>query len=100
MTKAEKEWLDAITRLGCVCCYLQGRYAVPAEPHHLLSGGRRIGHLASIPLCQPHHRAGRRDTQFVSRHPWKVEFEKRYGKESELLAKTRELVREREAMTV
>lgn len=92
MTKAEIEWLDTIVRFGCIVCHLAGRPGTPSEPHHLLSGGRRIGHLVTIPLCYDHHRSGRRDTQFVSYHPWKAEFERRYGKGTELLGKTRGLV--------
>ncbi|MGP1667686.1 MAG: Ref family recombination enhancement nuclease, partial [Rhodanobacter sp.] len=58
-TNAEQSWMDAISRLGCVVCHIQGYPNTPAEIHHMLSGGRRIGHLWTIPLCAPgHHRYG------------------------------------------
>jgi hypothetical protein len=91
-TKAEREWLNAITRIGCIVCRLQGLGATPAEPHHLLSGGRRMGHLFSIPLCYLHHRGGRNDDEVVSASQNKRRFEARYGSELELLERTRELV--------
>lgn len=60
-TKAENTHIDAITRAGCVCCIAKGYPHDPdgqrVEAHHLLSGGIRIGHSATIGLCQWHHRA-------------------------------------------
>lgn len=92
MTKAERAWCDAITRLGCIVCLIEGRGATPAEPHHMLSGGRRMGHLFTIPLCYQHHRAGRDDAEVTSRDHNQRRFEARYGTEQSLLEKTRELV--------
>lgn len=97
MTNAESEWMDAICELGCIVCRQFGKTFSPAEPHHLLSGGRRIGHLQTIPLCDRHHRSGVNNAGWVSRHPWRTEFVLRYGSEEFLLAKTKELV---EAMKV
>ena len=92
MTKAEREYLDAIVQLGCCVCVREGRGATPGEPHHLLDGGRRIGHLFAICLCPTHHRSGIRNQQAVSRHPHRIVFEARYGTELELLQWTREMV--------
>jgi len=89
MNIAERNWLDAICRLGCCVCLREGRGATPGEPHHLLIGSRRIGDLNTIPLCQTHHRSGLKTQDFVSRHPWRTEFERRYGTERELLDWTR-----------
>jgi len=93
MTNAERKWFDEITQLGCIIDRLQSGAFVPPERHHLLKGGKRIGHVDSIPLCAAHHRSGRKDDACVSRHPWKRAFEKRYGTEEFLLEKTRELVK-------
>jgi hypothetical protein len=91
--KAEKAWLDASVRLGCIVCRLQGLGATPAEPHHLLlKSGRRMGHLFTIPLCPAHHRGQRNDEGCTSRHPYRAQFEARYGTEAVLLERTRELV--------
>ena len=99
MTKAEKAWLSRITQLGYICCHLQGRGYVPAEVHHILSGGRRIGHLATLGLCSPgHHRNARAGTGEISRHPTKAQFESRYGTEAELLEKTQQLLAIREEL--
>ena len=91
-TKAEKHWMDSICQLGCIVCILTGKGKSPAEPHHMLSGGRRMGHMFTIPLCPTHHRSGRDDDEVTSRDQSQRRFEKRYGTEQYLLAKTREFV--------
>lgn len=57
-TKAEQARFDAMKEQGiCIACYLRGeRRPQPIEIHHLLSGNRRIGHMATVSLCQWHHR--------------------------------------------
>ena len=99
MTKAEKAWISRITQLGCIVCAIQGRGFVQPEVHHILSGGRRIGHLETLPLCSPgHHRNAQAWTGEVSRHPTKAQFEERYGTEAELLEKTLQLLAIREEL--
>lgn len=90
--------MDAITQLGCICCRTEGHYS-PAEVHHMLSGGRRMGHLYTLPLCYLHHRSGRNDAWIVSRDHSQRRFEARYGKEMDLLTKVQELVAVRTALT-
>ena len=90
MTAAEQKWLDTITDLGCIVCRTLGCGYVPAEPHHLLRGGRRIGHESTIPLCPPHHRTGQGEA--IARHPNKARFEAAYGSETDLLTLTRNTV--------
>lgn len=92
MTKSEQKWCDSVRQLGCIVCRNEGRGYVPCSVHHILSGGRRIGHHHVIGLCPTHHQSGLNNDQFVSRHPFRRAFEKRYGTEDELLAQTRELV--------
>ncbi len=53
--KAERERMEMLGRFGCIACLLEGRY-LWADVHHLLRGGKRIGHHATIPLCPWHHR--------------------------------------------
>lgn len=55
-TKYEAERIEAMLRLGCVCCATLGIFHV-AECHHILDGGVRMGHWFSLPLCPGHHRA-------------------------------------------
>lgn len=92
-TKAEKQWMDAITQMGCVVCYMRGFPGMPAVPHHMLDdGGRRIGHFWTIPLCAGHHQYPEKGSGKISRHPNKARFEAAYGTEEELLAETRAIV--------
>ena len=82
--------MDWICQQGCAIC------RSPAEPHHLLSGGRQIDDLHTIPLCPLHHRSHRNDEVATSRHPWKRAWEKRYHTtEGEILTRLRRVYRER-----
>ena len=65
---------------------------MPCEVHHLLRNGKRIDDLHTIGLCPSHHRQGLNHPHFVSRHPWRREFEKRYGSEMEMLEITKKLI--------
>lgn len=95
-TKAEREWMDAITEIGCIACLCMGYSGVPGAVHHLKSGGRRIDHLHTICLCDPgHHQNPPAGSGKVPRHPFKARFEDEYGTEEELLRKTRALVEAR-----
>ena len=97
MTHAEQSWMDAISRLGCVVCHLAGHPGTPAVVHHLLSGGRRIGHLSTIPLCEPgHHQYPPKGSGKIARHPTRVAFVLAYGGEEYLLAESRRLVAEQQ----
>ncbi len=104
MTKLEKKWLNAIGELGCIACLVDNLCTpanpTPAEPHHLLDGGRRRGHLFTIPLCPPHHRAGEHNPHYTSRDQCRRRFEARYGTEESLLQRTRSLVEQKFGFTV
>lgn len=90
--REETRWMNAVKRLGCIVCRVMGTFGTPCEVHHILKNGRRVSHLQSIGLCPAHHRAGVNASWAVSRHPWRREFEARYGSEQRLLEETRELV--------
>ena len=49
-----------------------------------------MGDLFTLPLCPGHHRSGRLDALFVSRHPWKARWTKLFGSELALLEKLKE----------
>jgi hypothetical protein len=91
MTKAQKAFQDRVRALGCIVCHGEGVDS-PCDLHHLLRGSRRIGEDSVIGLCPMHHRSGVNTDEFVSRHPWRREFERRYGNEFQLLEKTLELI--------
>ena len=93
MTKDEAIFQGKLRALGCIVCRLHlCQHEVPASIHHLLRGGRRIDEWHVLGLCHFHHQGGCKNEKYVSRHPWKKEFEKRYGTEMQLLAKTKELI--------
>lgn len=62
-TAAESARIVLVKKLGCICCMLNMQFWMPVpyrgacEAHHLLSGGRRRGHLFTIGLCRWHHQA-------------------------------------------
>jgi hypothetical protein len=84
-TVEERRWLDAIVDHGCVACWLDGHESRPTAVHHILRGGHRIGHLFTLPLCEPGHHQGGQPLGLISRHPDKTIFEAHYGTETYLL---------------
>lgn len=88
-TAEERRWMDFIVGYGCIACRLDGwqSQGLPCAVHHIVDGGRRLGHLFTLPLCDPgHHQNGERfGIGIVSRHPWKARFEEKYGTEQQLL---------------
>lgn len=100
MNKAERAFQDALRELGCIACIVSRGEPSPSEIHHMLRGGRRMGEMFVLPLCFLHHRAGRDDSEAVSRDHNQRRFEARYGTEAELLAKCRQLVAEQRGLRV
>jgi hypothetical protein len=92
-TKEEKRWMNDLVEVGCIVCRLNGVYS-PPDIHHVLRAGKRQSHLFTIPLCPIHHRSGNNNEIATSRHPYKREFERRYGTENELLEQTKLFVNE------
>jgi len=99
-TAEERRWMDAITSYGCIACRIDGRGFVPAAVHHILRGGQRIGHLFTLPLCDPGHHQNGQMLGVVSRHPWKTRFEAIYGAELDLLAELQQALRPTPAHSV
>lgn len=57
-TKAEAKRMDTIKEMAiCMCCRQRKLLASYVEVHHLLSGGKRMGHMFTVGLCVWHHRA-------------------------------------------
>ena len=83
-TKLEREHLDKVSQLGCICC------GAIAEIHHIrdkVGMGRRSSHFETLPLCPIHHRLGK-----DSIHLGKKNFIKKFKNERELLKKVREIL--------
>lgn len=104
-TKAERKRMERIVELGCVACRIEsdrmghGQWCVcgPPEVHHLLDGGVRRGHSATICLGAFHHRgwivvpgalSRRQATEWFgpSLYHDARAFHERYGSDDELLA--------------
>lgn len=93
-----------IVELGCVCCRMDGHESIyPVEVHHLLDGGVRIGHHATVPVCNWHHR-GVPPEGFNQRGASRLigpslaidgkSFRSHYGQDSDLLSFTEHLLRD------
>ena len=83
--------IERTVDLGCIVCRLYLNCYSPAEAHHIhTKGKRRAGKTIVIGLCYRHHRGGHFED--ASRHPWKREFEDRYGSEWDLYDKTLRLL--------
>lgn len=56
-TKEEAARIVAVKEGPCIACFIHcHEYLDGCDAHHILSGGRRIGHMATIGLCAWHHR--------------------------------------------
>lgn len=53
-TPEELAHLALIKQQSCCVCS-PGMQKSPTEVHHCLSGGKRISHLHTLPLCKFHH---------------------------------------------
>lgn len=97
-TKAEAARFAKLKALGCIACRLNGDNSdemVPPDIHHYLSGNKRIGHAATVPLCSWHHAGvaydGVPSAWFLANlgpsfHKHTRQFRARYGSDAELLA--------------
>lgn len=99
-TKAQKRRWDAFRDIGCVCCRQDGRKSEYVA-NHLLDGGRRIGHGATVPECPwhadgipPDGMATKEATRVLgpSRKTDKTGFVERYGDDAALLTYTNVLL--------
>lgn len=112
-TPAERDWLLAVKAGGCICCLARGyrprrdETQPDVEAHHLLSGGIRTGHLATVGLCMWHHRARlivegwthamHRDRLGPSLAEGSKRFHEAFGGDDELLAAQHRLIEQQRA---
>lgn len=79
----------ALQEFGCVACRKEGDGYRAPDVHHLVDGGKRLGHDYTIPLCPYHHRGVQAQNGEIFHGPsladGKRKFEFRYGKELDLL---------------
>lgn len=57
-TRPEQDRLQALHEMPCLCCQMR-KIEQPnrTTAHHLLSGGKRRGHMYTLNLCEWHHYA-------------------------------------------
>jgi hypothetical protein len=82
-TKAEKSLWDQMASFGCIACHLDGIHNTHVSIHHIDGRTKPGAHKKVLPLCGPHHQTG--GTEAPAIHPWKARFEKKYGKQIDLL---------------
>lgn len=93
-TKEERQWMQDIVQLGCICCIYEGDidpFTCPPEytaVHHIDGKTKEGAHLLTLPLCATHHQNGHN-----ARHRCKADFEKEYGDEYSLLEWVKRLVK-------
>jgi hypothetical protein len=91
-TAAEKRHLNSVAELGCIVCKIHEGTYTPAEIHHIDGKTKPRAHFNVLPLCYWHHRGNNDCETFTSRHPYKSEFESRYGTETDLLKRVEEFL--------
>lgn len=80
---AQKRFHDALCRaVGCVACAMEDRFNDYVSIHHIDGRTKPDAHWLVLPLCGPHHQD---DGTAIAVHPWKTQFEDRYGKQMDLL---------------
>jgi hypothetical protein len=104
MSSRDQQRYDALRKLGCIACHIDGYRGVPSDIHHLVDKGYRKhsgGNQATIPLCPWHHRSVpvgdftlfyMRSVRGPSMALESKAFKERYGSQRELLAKVNELI--------
>ncbi len=110
ITAAHRQRFETMQELGCVICSVYFRRpGTPGQVHHLLSGGRRIGHDATIYLHPwfhagepPTSRIGGRVRQLTIAEATRIygpslahdrpSFEARFGTEQALLEMQNDLI--------
>ena len=100
-TKAEAARFAQLKARGCIACEIDGTTQDECEPdiHHMLSGNKRIGHEATVPLCYWHHKGEPYDgmpeayllaTAGPSWHRHRRKFRERYGGDAALVERVNE----------
>lgn len=72
--------------VGCIACRQTGIFTNWVTIHHINSHTKSNGHWYVLPLCSGHHKhgAGHDNLKWYAVHPFRENFEKRYGTQHEL----------------
>lgn len=84
-TKADKAYWDRLAReVGCIACKIEGITNHHVSIHHISGRTRPGAHRQVLPLCANHHQTG---GEGMAIHPFKRQWEMRYGKQADLKKK-------------
>lgn len=87
VTAADKVyWSRLASEVGCIACAIDGNFNPHVSIHHIDGRTKPGCHMLVLPLCAGHHQDGTgEDKSMVAVHPWKSQFEARYGAQMDLL---------------
>ena len=54
-TKTQQRRFDLLPQVGCICCKAYGIHNEWVQIHHIVEGGKRLGHDYTLSLCYWHH---------------------------------------------
>ena len=93
-SKQEKMYWDLLAGyVGCIACRIDGNPNNYVSIHHIDGRTKPDSHKKVLPLCAQHHQQD--DTDAAGRiavHPFKAQFEQRYGDSMELNAECNKIL--------
>lgn len=93
VTKADKKLHnDLVNIVGCIACLLDGRINNYVLIHHIDGRTKKGAHQNVLPLCAGHHQHGTGAPGLIAVHPYKAQFEARYGKQEDLLIECHRII--------
>ena len=93
VTKEERELWHRMAGIGCVACAMDGNVNPFVSIHHIDGRTKPDCHKKVLPLCAGHHQDGTgNDKSMIAVHPYKAQFEARYGTQYELLEWTKKMM--------
>lgn len=94
VTAKEKELWSRLAALGCVACMKDGRHNPHVSIHHVDGRTKPGCHLLVLPLCAGHHQDGTGAPGLIAVHPWKAQFEERYGDQRMLVLECMKMLKQ------
>lgn len=97
-TAEQKRWHDLLVGVvGCIACRVEhGVLNDFCSIHHVDGRTKLHAHWYVLPLCAGHHQHGTGPDSFpgVAVHPFKAQFEARYGRQADLVGQCARIVAE------
>lgn len=78
-------WNDLCQIIGCIACLLDGNRNNHCSVHHTDGRTKPDAHKKVLPLCGGHHQQGTGAPWLIAVHPYKAQFEAKYGRQEELI---------------